>query len=87
MLATTAQEKLLARLTEGATILSERIDRLNEAVVNTNHSRPAAEQAQYEHDVVIPAMNALRETADELETIVERDYWPFPTYSDLLFRV
>ena len=38
-------------------------------------------------DKVIPAMNALRACCDELETIVSKEYWPFPTYSDLLFSV
>ena len=26
-------------------------------------------------------------TADELETLVGKEYWPFPTYDDLLFNV
>ena len=30
---------------------------------------------------------ALRAVADELETLVAREYWPFPTYGDLLFGV
>jgi len=30
-------------------------------------------------------MNAVRAAADELETIVGKDYWPFPTYAELLF--
>ena len=38
-------------------------------------------------DSVIPAMNQLREVADELELIVAKDFWPFPTYSDLLYRI
>ena len=27
------------------------------------------------------------ETADTLETIVAKEYWPFPTYGDILFYV
>ena len=34
---------------------------------------------------VVPAMRALRVPVDELEKIVAKDYWPFPTYEDLLF--
>jgi glutamine synthetase len=34
---------------------------------------------------VIPAMDALREEVDALECIVEHDYWPVPTYNDILF--
>ncbi|MBQ0028377.1 MAG: glutamine synthetase III [Lachnospiraceae bacterium] len=45
------------------------------------------EQAFYYREKVVPAMEALRKPADELERIVDKDYWPFPTYADLLFEV
>ena len=32
-------------------------------------------------------MAKLREDADLLETLVDADYWPMPTYSELLFNV
>jgi glutamine synthetase len=37
-------------------------------------------------DQVIPAQNALREVADELETVVADDLWPLPKYHELLFH-
>jgi glutamine synthetase len=30
-------------------------------------------------------MNSLRRYADELEAITDKSYWPYPTYSDILF--
>lgn len=36
---------------------------------------------------VFEQMNALREVADTLETIVDKEFWPLPTYSDMLFNV
>ena len=45
------------------------------------------EQAFYYREKVVPAMDALRKPADELERIVDKNYWPFPTYADLLFEV
>ena len=36
---------------------------------------------------VVPAMQALREPADRLEKIVDKEFWPFPTYADLMFEV
>lgn len=38
-------------------------------------------------DKMIPAMNAVRAAADELEKIVGKEYWPYPTYSELLFNI
>lgn len=45
------------------------------------------ETGMYYKNTVIPAMNTLRETADTLETIVSKEFWPFPTYTDLLYLV
>jgi glutamine synthetase len=36
---------------------------------------------------VVPAMNAVREIGDKLETLVDSSLWPLPTYSEMLFIV
>ncbi len=36
-------------------------------------------------DVVIPAMNVVRQAADSLEAIIDADLWPMPTYAEMLF--
>ena len=38
-------------------------------------------------DVILPKMDAVRREADALETRTSREFWPFPTYLDLLFGV
>ena len=43
--------------------------------------------ARYMHDTVLPAMADLRASADALEQLTERSYWPFPTYNELLFSI
>ena len=45
------------------------------------------EQAFFYREEVVVAMNALRKPADELEKMVDKTYWPFPTYADLVFEV
>ena len=40
----------------------------------------------YLHEVC-PAMAALRKPADELEMLVDKELWPFPSYGDLVFEV
>ena len=37
-------------------------------------------------DAVIPAMEALRCEVDALETMTSSEFWPIPTYGDLMFR-
>ncbi len=46
-----------------------------------------AKAAHYYRDGVFEAMGELRETADKLESVVDKEAWPFPTYGDLLFSV
>ena len=45
----------------------------------------AKDAAAYYHDVVIPAMDAVRAEADKLEMLTDKSCWPYPTYSDLLY--
>ena len=67
--------------------LSEKIDALNAAIVKAQGVSDYAEQAKAYCDDVFVAMQSLRAVADELETIVGEEYWPFPTYDELLFNV
>ena len=83
----TAQEKLVRSLCEYTAQLSDVIDVLKHAIEGSGKGETALASAQYEHDVIIPAMNSVRAVADELETLVGRNDWPFPTYTDLLFGV
>ena len=39
----------------------------------------------YYHSHVIPCMEELRRNADFLEAHTAKSYWPYPTYSDLLY--
>ena len=45
------------------------------------------EVATYYKDSVITAMTELRAVVDEMETLISSDYWPYPSYGDLMFRV
>ena len=45
------------------------------------------ELATFYHDSVFAQMGVVREVVDKLETMVAEDYWPVPTYGDILFSV
>ena len=47
----------------------------------------AVERAEAYCDKVLPAMEKLRSHIDKMETMTASEYWPFPTYGDLMFRV
>ncbi len=82
-----AEMKLLKMVTNRNAKLFNAIEVLRAAIEHTKHTADALENALYERDVIIPAMNAVRAVADDLETIVDKKCWPFPTYDDLLFNV
>jgi len=56
-----------------------------EAALDAVNGADALETARQMRDNVVPLMVQLRADADELETVVGREYWPMPTYGDLLF--
>lgn len=82
-----AASKLLSEVVDLTNSLSEGITKLSEAVSKASSMMDAKEQADCYSELVIPAMEAVREAADKLETIVSKDKWPMPTYSELLFNV
>ena len=43
------------------------------------------QMVRYYHETVVADMQALRQQADILESLTDKNYWPYPTYSDLLF--
>ena len=84
-----AAEKAFAKeLTELTSELMTKIEELSVAVAGTpSMEEDAFATGMYYVDTVIPAMNALRKVADTLETKVSKEYWPMPTYTDLLYHV
>jgi glutamine synthetase len=55
---------------------------------NLAQNQPADDllkHAEYIRDTTIPAMEAVRVTADKLEKVVADDIWPLPKYSEILF--
>ncbi len=47
----------------------------------------ARKQAEVYRDSVFNAMEALRVPVDKLEKLLPKEYWPVPTYDELLFRI
>ncbi len=42
-------------------------------------------KAHHMRDNIVPAMAAVRSVVDSLEKVVPDDFWPLPTYRDMLF--
>src|SRR6185503_5298023 len=72
---------------DGLIKLTDTFKRATEKLEKTlAHEGGAADKnAKHYRDAVIPAMTALRETGDELESIIPHDLWPLATYREMLF--
>ncbi|MBS5317832.1 MAG: glutamine synthetase III [Clostridiales bacterium] len=82
-----AQSEMLTELNTLLNSLKRAIDELEIVHKETIQIEEGLEKAQAFRNNVLPKMEALREVADKLETIVDEKTWPIPTYSELLFRV
>ena len=93
-----AEAELVAKITEKTAqlaaaqgVLADKVNAANSVLTEEFAAAPGGRGARrlsrYYRDEVLPAMQAARGLADELENLVAKDYWPFPTYSDILFYV
>ena len=60
---------------------------LKDADKKANAMEEGKEQAEFFRDTVFTAMADLRAPIDELEMIIDKEYWPVPSYGDMLFEV
>ena len=74
--------------------LTDAIDKITDLVADLEQKNAAAqslvdptEQDNAYRDSVIPAMDALRVSVDEMEKVCGHDYWPVPSYNKILFYV
>jgi glutamine synthetase len=83
-----AQTELLTEVSSLLASLKKNIKVLQDVTEKAaNLHGDSFKQASYYRDVVFTQMGAVRAAADKLETLVDADLWPIPTYSDLLFNI
>ena len=80
-----AETKLLKKLSDGADAISDDIDALVEAHDVMIATADVQARGDACRDSVLPAMEQLRKDADAMETICSKEYWPLPSYNDILF--
>ncbi len=81
------EKKSAAHMSKLTEQLIDDISRLEAAKCKIDSENDILSKAKYYQNIILDNMSKIRNTADELETVVAKDYWPFPTYEDLLYRV
>ena len=79
------------RLVEKLSALSDQIEKGNEALEGTlarlSTMSETTALAEAIRDTLLPKMAALRAVSDEAEVMTAKEYWPFPTYGEILFAM
>lgn len=84
---TSVQAELLVKTSELLSDMKKALCALSEVTAESAALKSAKDRAHAYRENVVPAMDALRKPADELEMIVDKSMWPFPSYGDLMFEV
>jgi glutamine synthetase len=75
---------VLDEVNESVKKLQETIYAL-EGVLGHHEQGTTLDHATYARDHIVPAMANVREVADMLEGVVSDEFWPLPTYQEMLF--
>ena len=85
---TSVEENLVKSLSNKLVCFVNKTTELEEAVMGASeHKFDELEYAKYFREVVFAKMQELRAVGDSMETETASDFWPYPSYYDLLFGV
>ena len=82
-----AEVKVIEKLSKLLVCFQNKIEALEAKVTEAKGIEDVADQAMFYGKEVFGAMNELRAIGDEMETSTAADYWPYPSYAELLFGV
>ena len=81
------EKEVATKLSGLNTAAYEKAKALEDEIMKVKGIADPEENAKAYEKYVISAMNELRVVVDEMETMTAKEYWPMPTYGDLLFGV
>lgn len=81
------EQDLVSKLSSLSEALNKNAKKLEDALLGVKNQDALLAKGQYYQNVIFPTMQELREVADEIETLVGEEYWPYPTYGQLLYSV
>ena len=82
-----AEESLLESLSSQLEAFVKKTSELEAAVSNAAEYSDNLSQAKYYRNTVFALMNELREIGDSMEKQTSKQYWPYPSYGEMLFGV
>ncbi len=86
-ISTKSEEKLIKSLSEKLDKFIRLTDELRDEVCMASSLTDPQGEANYYQKNVIPKMEELREVGDRMEMETSQNFWPYPSYTELLFSV
>lgn len=84
---TSVEEELITSLSNKLVCFSKKTAELEDAVLKANDVSDGLACAKYFRETVFAIMQELRAIGDSMETETSSEYWPYPSYGELLFGV
>ncbi|MBP5194283.1 MAG: glutamine synthetase III [Clostridia bacterium] len=84
---TTVEEDIAAKLSALNSRMMAHVSAMEEHLAAAEKIVGARQTAEYYREYVFAEMQLIRAAADEMETLCNAEYWPMPTYGELLFSV
>lgn len=79
------QKDTLKRIVKNANAIREGLEKMHKALHKAHEAENIREEAGIFCHKVKPQMDVIREAADELESLVDDQYWPLVKYREMLF--
>jgi len=83
----TFEETVCAQISSLAASLYDDVEALEAALAEARGMADLPAAARFVGESVTEKMSLVRADADALESLIASEYWPYPTYEDLLFRI
>ena len=81
------QEELLKDVLSNVTALRKETKSLEKEIARVSNEEDLPKQTDLAKEKLVSGLEALRVPCDNLEKIIDKDLWKFPTYTDLLFKL
>ena len=81
------ETELVTRLSALTDCIAERTGKLENSLIKLGDAEDVVKESEMISEEILPEMSELRIPCDQAELLTAKNYWPFPTYGDILFSV
>jgi glutamine synthetase len=84
---TQLEESLLTNIAKLGSCLYKKLEKLEHSVIQAKNNSDTLQMSKFYREHIFINIATLRGVIDELETLVSKKHWPYPTYGEILYSV